>query len=97
MSEPCDLPAVEARRLIGQHWLAASELQESRVARMKAVGHRVNAIRARDFSSVRATAKRAGAAVTRGKSLPALHGLPIGIEDLEDTAGLRVTRLRLRT
>ena len=33
----------------------------------------------------------ADAAVARGEDLPALHGLPIGIKDLEDTAGLRTT------
>ncbi len=96
MTEPCDLPTVEARRPIGRNWLAAAELPESCIARIEAVGHTVNANPARDFSSARATAKQAGAAVTRAESLPALHGLPIGIEDLEDSAGLRITRLRLR-
>ena len=46
---------------------------------------------ARDFDRARATAKAADAAVARGDDLPPLHGLPIGIKDLQDTAGLRTT------
>jgi Asp-tRNA(Asn)/Glu-tRNA(Gln) amidotransferase A subunit family amidase len=91
MTEPCDLTAVEARRLIGQKRLAPSELLESCIARIEAIDHAVNAIPARDFSAARATAKQADAAVARGEDLPALHGLPIGIKDLEDTANLRTT------
>ena len=36
-------------------------------------------------------AKAADAAVARGDDLPPLHGLPIGIKDLQETAGLRTT------
>ena len=91
MTEPCDLTAVDARRLIGQKRLAPSELLESCIARIEAIDHAVNAIPARDFDRARATAKQADAAVARGDELPALHGLPIGIKDLEDTGGLRTT------
>jgi amidase len=91
MTEPCDLTAVEVRRLIGQKRLAASELLESCIARIEAIDHAVNAIPARDYVRARAAAKRADAAVARGDELRALHGLPIGIKDLEDTAGLRTT------
>jgi amidase len=89
MTEPCDLTAVEVRRLIGQKRLAPSELLESCIARIEAVDHAVNAMPARDFDRARAAARDADAAVTGGDPLPALHGLPIGIKDLEETAGLR--------
>ena len=46
---------------------------------------------ARDFDRARVTAKAADAAVARGDALPPLHGLPVGIKDLEPTAGLRTT------
>jgi len=91
VSEPCDLNAVEARRLIGQKRLAPSELLESCIARIEAVDHAVNAMVARDFARARDAAKAADAAVARGDDLPALHGLPIGIKDLQETAGLRTT------
>ncbi|HUN40463.1 MAG TPA: amidase family protein [Acetobacteraceae bacterium] len=91
MTEPCDLTAVEARRLVGQKRLSATELLESCIARIEAVDHAVNAIPARDFSGALATARQADSAVARGDTLPALHGLPIGIKDLQDAAGLPTT------
>ena len=91
MTEPCDLSAVEARALIGGKKLSASELLESCIARIEAVDHAVNAMVARDYGRARAAAKEADAAVARGDVLPALHGLPIGVKDLEDVAGLRTT------
>jgi Asp-tRNA(Asn)/Glu-tRNA(Gln) amidotransferase A subunit family amidase len=92
MTEPCDLTAVEARRLIGAKQLAPSELLQSCIARIEAVDHAVNAMVARDFARARATAEAADAAVMRGDGLPPLHGLPIGIKDLEATEGLRTTK-----
>jgi amidase len=91
MTEPCDLPAVEARRLIGARRLSPVELAESCIARIEAVDHAVNAVVARDFDRARAAARAAEQAVMRGDALGALHGLPVGIKDLEETGGLRTT------
>ena len=91
-TEPCDLDAVAARRLIGSKRLSPVELMESCIARIEAVDHAVNAVVARDFDRARAAAKQAEAAVARGDDLPPLHGLPIGIKDLEDTEGLVTTQ-----
>jgi len=91
MTEACDLSAVQARRLIGQKRLAPSELLESCISRIEAVDHAVNAMVARDFERARATARLADDAVVHGGTLPPLHGLPIGIKDLEETEGLRTT------
>ena len=89
--EPCELTAVEARRLMGAKQLSSAELLESCIARIEAVDPAVNAMVARDFDRARATAKAADVAVMRGNTLPPLHGLPIGIKDLEPTEGLRTT------
>ncbi|MGG5818705.1 amidase [Falsiroseomonas sp. HW251] len=91
MTEPCDLTAVEARRLIGAKKLSPVELLESCLARIEAVNPAVNAMVAMDTDRARTAAKQAEAAVTRAEALPALHGLPIGIKDLEETKGLRTT------
>jgi Asp-tRNA(Asn)/Glu-tRNA(Gln) amidotransferase A subunit family amidase len=91
MTEPCDLSAIEARRLIGRKKLAATELLESCIVRIEAVDHAVNAVVARDFDRARIAAKAADASVARGDDLPPLHGLPIGIKDLQRTEGLRTT------
>ena len=91
MTEPCDLPAVDARRMIGCKQLAPSELLASCIARIEAVDHAVNAMVARDFDRARVAAFRADEAVARGDELGPLHGLPIGIKDLEETEGLVTT------
>ena len=91
MSEPCDLTALEARALIDSKQLSAVELMESCIARIEAVDHAVNAMVARDFARARAAAREADAAVARGDDLGPLHGLPLGVKDLEDVAGLRTT------
>jgi amidase len=89
--EACDLTAVEARRLIGVKRLSSAELLESCIRRIEAVDHAVNAMVARDFDRARVAAKAADAAVMSGDALGPLHGLPIGIKDLEPTEGLRTT------
>ena len=91
MTEACDLTAVQARRLIGTKKLAPTELLASCIERIEAVDHSVNAMVARDFDRARVAAKAADAAVARGDALPPLHGLPIGIKDLQETEGLRTT------
>jgi Asp-tRNA(Asn)/Glu-tRNA(Gln) amidotransferase A subunit family amidase len=91
MTEPCDLSAVAARRLIGARKLSPVELLESCLARIGAVNHAVNATVALDADRAREAARRAEAAVTAGGALGPLHGLPVGIKDLEETEGLRTT------
>ncbi len=91
MTEPCDLDAVEARRLIGCKKLSAAELTESCIARILAVDPAVNAMVARDFDRARDAAAACDAATMRGDALGPLHGLPLGVKDLEDVAGLRTT------
>lgn len=89
--EPCDLTATEARRLIGARRLSPVELVSSCIARVEAVDHAVNAMVARDFERSLAAARDAETAVMTGAALGPLHGLPVGVKDLEDTAGLRTT------
>lgn len=88
MTEPCDLPATEARRLIGTRRLSPVELLESCIARIEAIDPVVNALPARDLATARAVARAAEGAVMRGEALGPLHGLPLAIKDLEDAKGL---------
>ena len=90
-TEPCDLSAVEARRLIGRKALSPVELLESCLSRVEAVNPAVNAMVALDTDRARAAARDAEAAVMRGDHLQPLHGLPVGIKDLEEVAGVRTT------
>ena len=91
MSEPCDLFAVDARRLIGAKKLSPVELLESCLARIAATNPVLNAMVALDEARAMKTAHAAEAAVMAGDELGLLHGLPVAIKDLEPTAGLRTT------
>lgn len=91
MTDPCDLSATDARRLIGEKTLSPVELVESCIARVEAVDPAVNAMPARDFERALATARRHEHAVVAGEPLGVLHGLPVGIKDMVDVAGLKTT------
>ena len=91
MTDACDLAAVEARRLIGLKQLSPTELLESCLGRIELTNWAVNAFVALDADAARKQAKAAEAAIARGEELGLLAGLPIGIKDLQATAGLRTT------
>jgi Asp-tRNA(Asn)/Glu-tRNA(Gln) amidotransferase A subunit family amidase len=91
VTEPCDLSALEARRLIGTKKLSPVELLESCIARIERIDGATNAITAIDVAAARAAAREAEDEVMRGAPLDALHGLPIGVKDLEATRGLLTT------
>ena len=85
------LSAVELRRRIGSKEISPVELLEACIARIEAVNPAVNAICATDYERARVAARAAEAQVLRGEPLGALHGLPLGVKDLQDTAGLLTT------
>lgn len=91
MTSACDLSATDARRMIGAKELSPVELLESCLARIEAVNAPVNGVVAIDREGSLKAAQRAEAAVMAGEPLGPLHGLPLGIKDLNDTAGLRTT------
>ena len=84
-------PAVALRRLIGNRQLSPVELLEACIARIEAVNPFVNAVTATCFERARTEARAAEQAVMRGGPLGLLHGLPLGVKDLEPTAGLLST------
>ncbi|QGW80675.1 amidase [Variovorax paradoxus] len=83
--------AVELRRLIGSKAVSPVELLEACIAQIERVNPFVNAVTATSFDRARAEAKAAEAAVMRGDALGLLHGLPLGVKDLEPTEGLLTT------
>lgn len=83
--------AVELRRLIAARLVSPVELLEACIARIEAVNPFVNAITATCYERARAEARRAERAVVEGRSLGLLHGLPLGVKDLEATEGLLTT------
>ncbi|AUT47660.1 amidase [Achromobacter sp. AONIH1] len=85
------LTAVALRRLIGARQLSPVELLEACIARIEAVNPYVNAVTATAFERARQEARAAERAVMAGEALGLLHGLPLGVKDLEPTAGLLTT------
>lgn len=91
MTELCDLPAVELVDRIAKREISPVEVLDSCLARIAAVNPAVNAVVAMDEAAARRSALAAEKAVAEGESLGRLHGLPVGIKDLNETAGLRTT------
>ena len=94
MAQPHDLTeqsAVALRALIGRRAVSPVELMQACMARIEAINPAVNALCATDFERALASARVAEAAVMRGDALGPLHGLPLGVKDLQDTAGLLTT------
>ncbi|AOY96368.1 amidase [Cupriavidus sp. USMAA2-4] len=85
------LSAIELRRLIGSKQISPVELLEACIARIEAVNPLVNAITATCYERAREEARAAERAVLDGAPLGLLHGLPLGVKDLEATAGLLTT------
>ena len=86
-----ELSALELRRLIGAKQISPVELMEACIAQIEAINPAINAIAATDFDRALNTAKQAEDALLRGEPLGLLHGLPLGVKDLQDTAGLLTT------
>lgn len=91
MTKPCDLSAVEARRLIGIKALSPVELLDSCLDRIAEANGPLNAVVALDEKAARTYAKAAEKAVADGEDLGLLHGLPVGVKDLNATANLKTT------
>ncbi|WP_246794956.1 amidase [Burkholderia perseverans] len=83
--------AVALRAMLLAREISAVELLEACIARIEALNPYVNAITATCFARARAEARAADAALARGEAVGMLHGLPIGIKDLEETEGLLTT------
>ena len=91
MLELCEKSAVELRRMMGSKDISPVELLEGCISRIEAVDGNLNAIVTRAFDQAIVQAKKAEEAILAGEFLGFLHGLPVGIKDLENTSGIRTT------
>src|SRR5882757_8864500 len=79
------------RDLVVANELSAVELVEAHLARIEAVNPQVNAIVTLVPERALAEAAELDARAARGEAPGLLHGLPVAVKDLMDTAGIRTT------
>lgn len=91
MQDIVEKTALEIRSLIRSKALSPVEVFDAFRARIEAANPAINAFVTVDFERSRAEAKRAEDAVMKGETLGIVHGLPVGIKDLQLTAGMRTT------
>ena len=83
--------AVELASRIASRAVSPVEVLDAHLATIARVNPKLNAIVTLVAEAARAVAKDAEAAVMRGDTLGALHGLPVAIKDITPTAGIRTT------
>ena len=91
VSEPAWLGLGEAAALIAERMLSPVELTEALLARIAALEPQLNAFVRIEAESALAEARRAEAEAARGELRGPLHGVPFGLKDIIDAAGLPTT------
>jgi len=91
LTELCDLTAVELRTRLRRRDISPREILDSCKARIERINPVLNAIVATDWEAVGKAADLAGQEIAEGEESKPVLGLPVGIKDLNDTAGLRTT------
>src|SRR6185437_11775935 len=87
----CFTPAAELARLLRNGNLSARELLDAFLNRIHRINPQLNAIVTLAEEQATAAATAADDAAAHGESRGVLHGLPIAVKDLADTAGIRTT------
>jgi len=85
------LPASDLAELIRKRELKPSELMEATIARIEALNPKLNAFCAMRAQQAMDEASAMDERIARGEKLGALAGLPLGVKDLFDAAGLPTT------
>ena len=83
--------ATELAALIKSRALSPVELLNASLTTIARVNPKLNAIVTLAADQARDAAREAEAAVMRGDTVGALHGLPIGVKDVTRTGGIRTT------
>ena len=81
----------EAARLIEKRELSPVELTESRLARIEKLDGRLHSFIRVLADDARASAKTAEAEIAAGRYKGPLHGIPLGLKDIYETAGIPTT------
>ena len=88
----CFMSAREMAEQIRQKKMSSREVMQAHLAQIKRVNPRVNAVVTLvDEEKLMAQALAADESLAKGNYLGALHGMPVGVKDLHETAGIRTT------
>jgi amidase len=88
----CFLRAVDMLDMIQQKKLSAREVMQAHLKQISRVNPKVNAVVTHvPEEQLMAQAAAADESLAKGKWLGPLHGLPVGVKDLHETAGIRTT------
>jgi len=87
----CALSIEQASRLLLSRQVSSSELVEAALTRLEATEPTLNAFITVLRESARSAARQADDALARGERRGPLHGIPVTIKDMFDTAGVRTT------
>ncbi|MFH8484526.1 amidase [Streptomyces longisporoflavus] len=89
--QPYELSLADAARAVAAGELSPVELTDSVLGRIESVEARLQAYVTVAAESARKAAVRAEHEIARGQSRGPLHGIPMGLKDLIDAAGLPTT------
>jgi aspartyl-tRNA(Asn)/glutamyl-tRNA(Gln) amidotransferase subunit A len=85
------MPACELLAMIRRRELKPSELMATTIARIEALNPQLNAFCATRFDQAMTEARVLDEKLARGAATGSLAGLPFGVKDLEDVAGMTTT------
>src|SRR5499433_1566727 len=88
---PDYLTIAEAAKLIQQRELSPVELVDSRLARIEKLDGKLHSFIRVLADSVRAEARAAESEIAAGRYKGPLHGIPLGLKDIYETAGVPTT------
>ncbi len=91
MSDLVFLPAYQLAQMIREREVSAVEVLKAYLAQIAKHNTKLNAICTLDEDNALTRAKLADEALARGKNWGALHGVPVTIKDIFETAGLLTT------
>ncbi len=92
-TELCHMTIAQAGPLLCARQLSPVELTQAFLGRIEAIDGRLNSYVTRLPERALAQAREAEAEILRGNYRGPLHGIPIGLKDLYDTAGIRTTAM----
>ena len=87
----CELNLTDLSRLMAARELSSSEVTRAALTRLELLENKLNAFITVLSAQARADAKKADEEIARGNYRGPLHGIPVTIKDMFETAGVRTT------